>query len=179
MAVKIRLKRMGKKKRPTYRVVVADARAPRDGRIIELIGRYDPHPDPSVVKIDNERAKYWLGNGAQPTDRVQKLLEISGAVKRPKVSRAGVYLLEDDDEPPPAPEPAPVPETPPAPAPAAEAAAGEAAPETPAAEAAGSGEEEAGAASVADAPGDAENQAGAEAQVPEGDADSKTEGGLS
>lgn len=181
MAVKIRLKRMGKKKRPTYRVVVADARAPRDGRIIELIGRYDPHPDPSVVKIDNERAKYWLGNGAQPTDRVRKLLEISGAVKRPKVSRAGVYLLEDDDEPPPAPAPAPVPETPPAPEAAAEAAAGEAAPETPAAEAAGSGEEEeeAGAASEADAPGDAENQAGAEAQAPEGDADSKTEGGLS
>lgn len=181
MAVKIRLKRMGKKKRPTYRVVVADARAPRDGRIIELIGRYDPHPDPSVVKIDNERAKYWLGNGAQPTDRVQKLLEISGAVKRPKVSRAGVYLLEDDEEPPPAPEPAPVSEAPPAPAPAVEAAAGEAAPETPAAEAAGSGEEEeeAGAASEADAPGDAENQAGAEAQAPEGDADSKTEGGLS
>ena len=179
MAVKIRLKRMGKKKRPTYRVVVADARAPRDGRIIELIGRYDPHPDPSVVKIDNERARYWLGNGAQPTDRVQKLLEISGAVKRPKVSRAGVYLLEDDEEPPPAPEPAPVSEAPPAPEPAAEAAAEEAAPETPAAEAAGSGEEEAGAASEADAPGDAENQAGAEAQAAESGTESKTEGGLS
>ena len=107
MAVKIRLKRMGKKKRPTYRVVVADARAPRDGRIIELIGRYDPHPDPSIVQIDNERARYWLDNGAQPTERVQKLLEISGAVKRPKVSRAGIYLLEDDDEPP-APAAAPV-----------------------------------------------------------------------
>ena len=175
MAVKIRLKRMGKKKRPTYRVVVADARAPRDGRIIELIGRYDPHPDPSVVKIDVERAKYWLGNGAQPTDRVQKLLEISGAVKRPKVSRAGVYLLEEDEEPPPAPEPAPVPEAPTAP----EAAAEEAAPETPAEEGAESGEEEAGAASEADAPGDAENHAGAEAQAPEGGAESKTEGGLS
>lgn len=180
MAVKIRLKRMGKKKRPTYRVVVADARAPRDGRIIELIGRYDPHPDPSVVQIDNERAKYWLGNGAQPTDRVQKLLEISGAVKRPKVSRAGVYLLEDDDEPPPAPEPAPVAEAPSA----SEAAEGEAAPETPAAEDAGSGEAEAGAAAEAGAPGEAENQAGAEAQAPAGgaeskDAESKTEGGLS
>ena len=173
MAVKIRLKRMGKKKRPTYRVVVADARAPRDGRIIELIGRYDPHPDPSVVKIDVERAKYWLGNGAQPTDRVQKLLEISGAVKRPKVSRAGVYLLEEDEEPPPAPEPAPVPEAPPAP----EAAAEEAAPETPAEEGAGSGE--AGAVAEADAPGDEENHAGAEAQAPEGDAENKTEGGLS
>ena len=180
MAVKIRLKRMGKKKRPTYRVVVADARAPRDGRIIELIGRYDPHPDPSVVQIDNERAKYWLGNGAQPTDRVQKLLEISGAVKRPKVSRAGVYLLEDDDEPPPAPEPAPVSDAPPA----SEAEAGEAAPETPAAEDAGSGEAEAGAAAEAGAPGEAENQAGAEAQAPAGGAESKhaeskTEGGLS
>ena len=69
MAVKIRLKRMGKKKHPTYRVVVADARAPRDGRIIERIGRYDPHPDPSVIEIDNERARYWLGTGALPTDR--------------------------------------------------------------------------------------------------------------
>ena len=87
MAVRIRLKRMGKKKQPTYRVVVADARAPRDGRIIEAIGRYDPRPAPSIIEIDNERVRFWLGNGAQPSDRVQKLLEISGAVRRPKVSR--------------------------------------------------------------------------------------------
>ena len=128
MAVRIRLKRMGKKKRPTYRVVVADARAPRDGRIIELIGRYDPHPDPSIVQIDNERARYWLDNGAQPTERVQKLLEISGAVKRPKVSRAGIYLLEDDDEPPPAPAAAPAPEEAPQQEELSEAAPPEAAP---------------------------------------------------
>ena len=106
MAVRIRLRRMGKKKQPTYRVVVADARSPRDGRIIESIGRYDPLRDPSVVEIDNERARYWLGTGAQPTERVQKLLEISGAVAQPKVSRAGVYRLDD---PPPAPVPDPDP----------------------------------------------------------------------
>ena len=99
MAVRIRLKRMGKKKQPTYRVVVADARAPRDGRFIESIGRYDPRPSPSIVEIDNDRARHWLGNGAQPSDRVRKLLEISGAVRRPKVSRAGVYRLDDDPLP--------------------------------------------------------------------------------
>ena len=95
MAVKIRLRRMGKKKQPTYRVVVADSRSPRDGRIIESIGRYDPRREPSLVEIDNDRARYWLGTGAQPTERVQKLLEISGAVAQPKVSRAGVYRLDD------------------------------------------------------------------------------------
>ena len=93
MAVKIRLKRMGKKKQPTYRVVVADSRSPRDGRIIESIGRYDPRQEPSLVEIDNERARYWLGNGAQPTERAQKLLEISGAVEQSKTS-GGVYRLE-------------------------------------------------------------------------------------
>ena len=96
MAVKIRLKRMGKKKQPSYRVVVADSRSPRDGRFIESIGRYDPRPSPSTVEIDNERAHYWLGTGAQPTERVRKLLEISGALKRPKVSRSGIYRLDDD-----------------------------------------------------------------------------------
>lgn len=99
MAVRIRLKRMGKKKQPTYRVVVADARAPRDGRFIESIGRYDPRPSPSIVEIDNDRARYWLGSGAQPSDRARKLLEISGAVRRPKVSRSGVYRLDDDPLP--------------------------------------------------------------------------------
>ena len=106
MAVKIRLRRMGKKKQPSYRVVVADARSPRDGRIIESIGRYDPRRDPSLVEIDNERARYWLGTGAQPTERVLKLLEISGAVAQPKVSRAGVYRL-DDPEPEPEAQPEP------------------------------------------------------------------------
>jgi small subunit ribosomal protein S16 len=80
MAVKIRLTRKGKKKQPTYRVVVADSRAPRDGRYIEQIGRYDPRQEPSVVEIDTDRAQYWLGQGAQPSDAVRKLLEISGAV---------------------------------------------------------------------------------------------------
>ena len=79
MAVKLRLMRMGKKKQPTYRVVAADSRSPRNGRFIEIIGTYEPRQDPSVTKIDNERAVHWLANGAQPTDRVEKLLKISGA----------------------------------------------------------------------------------------------------
>ena len=79
MAVKLRLMRMGKKKQPTYRVVAADSRAPRNGRFIEIIGIYEPRQDPSVVRIDNERALHWLRHGAQPTERVEKLLKISGA----------------------------------------------------------------------------------------------------
>jgi small subunit ribosomal protein S16 len=79
MAVKLRLMRMGKKKQPTYRVVAADARSPRNGRFIEIIGTYEPRQDPSVIKIDNERAVHWLQHGAQPTERVAKLLKISGA----------------------------------------------------------------------------------------------------
>ncbi len=79
MAVRLRLVRMGKKKQPTYRVVAADARSPRDGRFIEIIGFYEPRRDPSVVRIDNERALHWLRHGAQPSDRVEKLLRISGA----------------------------------------------------------------------------------------------------
>ncbi|MBQ7146102.1 MAG: 30S ribosomal protein S16 [Lachnospiraceae bacterium] len=78
MAVKIRLTRLGKKKAPTYRVIVADERAPRDGRFIEELGYYDPTKDPSVVKIDTERAKEWIKNGAKPTDTVAKLLKIAG-----------------------------------------------------------------------------------------------------
>lgn len=79
MAVKIRLMRMGKKRQPTYRVVVADARSPRDGRFIEIIGTYAPRQEPSGVSIDTERARYWLGQGAQATDRVRKLLALSGS----------------------------------------------------------------------------------------------------
>lgn len=79
MAVKLRLMRMGKKKQPTYRVVAADARSPRDGRFIEIVGTYEPRRDPSVIKIDNEKAVKWLRNGAQPTETVEKLLKISGA----------------------------------------------------------------------------------------------------
>ena len=75
MAVKIRLGRMGAKKAPFYRVVVADSRFPRDGRFIEEIGYYDPTKEPSVVKIDAEKAKKWIANGAQPTDTVRELLK--------------------------------------------------------------------------------------------------------
>lgn len=79
MAVKLRLMRMGKTKQPSYRVVAADSRSPRDGRFIEILGTYQPRAEPSVVKIDNEKAVQWLAKGAQPTEVVQKLLQISGA----------------------------------------------------------------------------------------------------
>ena len=75
MAVKIRLRRVGAKKNPFYRVVVADSRFPRDGRFIEEIGTYDPSKDPAEVKIDAEKAKKWIANGAQPTDTVRALLK--------------------------------------------------------------------------------------------------------
>lgn len=70
---------MGKKKQPTFRVVAADARSPRDGRFIEIVGTYNPRTEPSEIKIDNAKAVRWLRNGAQPTDRVVKLLKVSGA----------------------------------------------------------------------------------------------------
>ena len=79
MAVKLRLMRMGKKRQPTYRLVAADGRSPRDGRFIEIVGVYDPRAEPSVVRVDNDKAVAWLRKGAQPTDRVQQLLKISGA----------------------------------------------------------------------------------------------------
>lgn len=88
MAVKLRLMRMGKKKQPTYRVVAADSRSPRNGRIIENIGTYDPKPDPSEINIDEARAVHWLQHGAQPTDRVKKLLELSGAWTAFEASKA-------------------------------------------------------------------------------------------
>jgi small subunit ribosomal protein S16 len=78
VSVKIRLMRVGKKKQPTYRVVVADERSPRDGRIIETIGHYGPRQDPSVIEIDGDRALDWLRKGAQPSEAVQKLLTVSG-----------------------------------------------------------------------------------------------------
>ncbi len=77
--VKLRLMRMGKKKQPTYRIVAADARSPRDGRFIEIVGTYEPRQEPSVVNVDNDKAVKWLVTGAQPTERVEKLLKISGA----------------------------------------------------------------------------------------------------
>ncbi len=80
MAVRLRLMRMGKKKQPTYRVVAADARSPRDGRFIEIVGTYNPRTEPSEIKIDNAKAVRWLREGAQPSDRVRKLLDVSGAL---------------------------------------------------------------------------------------------------
>lgn len=82
MAVKIRLRRMGSKKAPFYRVVVADSRYPRDGRFIEEIGYYNPVSSPKVVEIDGEKAKAWIAKGAQPTDGVVKLLENEGIIER-------------------------------------------------------------------------------------------------
>ena len=79
MAVKLRLMRMGKTKQPTYRVVAADSRSPRDGRFIEIVGTYEPRQEPSKIVIDNDKAVDWLRKGAQPTERVQKLLVESGA----------------------------------------------------------------------------------------------------
>ncbi len=116
MAVKIRLKRMGKIRAPFYRVVVMDSRAKRDGRAIEEIGLYHPTEEPSVIKIDSERAQYWLSQGAQPTEAVAALLKVTGdwqkfkgepgaegtlKVKEPKVSKKDLYeaaLASSDKE---------------------------------------------------------------------------------
>ena len=81
MAVKIRLRRMGAKKAPFYRVVVADSRYPRNGRFIDEIGYYNPLTDPAEIKVDNEKAQQWIKNGAQPTDTVRGLLKKSGAIQ--------------------------------------------------------------------------------------------------
>lgn len=81
MAVKIRLRRMGSKKAPFYRIVVADSRAPRDGKFIEEIGYYNPTTEPMTVKIDSEKAQAWMKNGAQPTDIIKRLFTNSGITK--------------------------------------------------------------------------------------------------
>lgn len=81
MAVKIRLTRLGKKKAPFYRIIVADSRSPRDGKFIEEIGTYNPNTDPSEFKVNEELAKKWLANGAQPTDTVAKIFKAAGIVK--------------------------------------------------------------------------------------------------
>ncbi|MBU6315284.1 MAG: 30S ribosomal protein S16 [Actinomycetota bacterium] len=79
MAVKLRLTRVGKTKQPQYRIVAADSRSPRDGRFIQIVGTYNPRTEPSALNVDNAKAVKWLLDGAQPTERVKKLLEISGA----------------------------------------------------------------------------------------------------
>ena len=106
MAVRLRLMRMGKKKQPMYRVVVMDQRAPRDGRYIEQIGRYDARQDPSIVEIDNERAVDWLSKGAQPSETVEKLLNIAGAMNTMKIQSGGIHVVGVEKEPAPAPVPA-------------------------------------------------------------------------
>lgn len=88
MAVKIRLMRVGKKKQPTYRVVVADGRSPRDGRFIEIIGQYAPRQEPSLVQIDEDSALAWLRKGAQPTEQVQKLLMSAGVWEKYEADRS-------------------------------------------------------------------------------------------
>ena len=125
MAVKIRLMRVGKKKQPTYRVVVADARSPRDGRFIEILGHYAPRQEPSEVVIDGDKAIAWLQKGAQPTDQVARLLDIAGvweafesATGKPAKARPKPRIAK--------PKATPVPEAPVAPAPLVEAPAVEA-----------------------------------------------------
>ena len=81
MAVKIRLRRMGQKKNPIYRIVVSDSRSPRDGKFIDEIGTYNPNTDPSTFKVDEEAAKKWIANGAQPTEVVGKILKLAGITK--------------------------------------------------------------------------------------------------
>lgn len=82
MAVKLRLKRMGAKKRPFYRIVAADSRSPRDGRFIEVVGTYNPIMDPAEIKVDEEKALKWLQNGAEPTDTVRDLLKKEGILEK-------------------------------------------------------------------------------------------------
>ncbi len=118
MAVKIRLKRMGKIRAPYYRIVVADSRTRRDGRVIEEIGKYHPKEEPSVIEVKSERAQYWLGVGAQPTEAVAAILKVSGdwqkfkglpapapmKVAAPKADRKAVFeaaAKEAMDEPKP------------------------------------------------------------------------------
>ena len=81
MAVKIRLRRMGKKKAPFYRIIVADSRSPRDGRFIEELGYYDPMTNPATVKLENEKVEKWLANGAQPTETFKSILTKNGLIK--------------------------------------------------------------------------------------------------
>jgi small subunit ribosomal protein S16 len=134
VAVKIRLMRVGKKKQPTYRVVVADGRSPRDGRFIEIIGQYAPRQEPSLVQIDGESALAWLRKGAQPTEQVQKLLTTTGVWEQYQAERAKPTNTKLDrrgfktGKLAPAPKAAaPAPEPEPAPAPAEAEATGESA----------------------------------------------------
>ncbi len=94
MAVKLRLRRMGKIRQPVYKVVAADARSPRDGKFIEAIGLYNPKTNPSQIEINEERAMYWLSVGAQPTETVRKLLKSSGVLFKRRLMKSGFSLEE-------------------------------------------------------------------------------------
>ena len=127
MAVKLRLMRMGKKKQPTYRVVAADSRSPRNGRFLEIVGTYDPRQDPSLIEIDDDKALRWLQNGALPTETVEKLLKINGtwSTFTGEAPPAPLPPKADKVAPTPAPEPEPVVEDAPAEEPVAEEAPAE------------------------------------------------------
>src|SRR4051794_32553246 len=158
--------RVGKKKQPTYRIVVADERKPRDGRFIEILGQYAPREEPSIVNLNNERALHWLNNGAQPTETAAKLLEVAGvwdeykaaagkvAAAKPKGKVKAKAVKEAPPEPEaPAPAPAAAAEAPAAEAPAGEAPAEEApAEEAPAEEAPAAEEVPAAEDAAAEAP---------------------------
>ncbi len=88
MAVKLRLTRVGKTKQPQYRIVAADARSPRDGRFIEILGQYNPREEPSLINVDNDKIVKWLSEGAQPTERVAKIIKISGAPEQFEAAKA-------------------------------------------------------------------------------------------
>ena len=88
MAVKLRLTRVGKTKQPQYRIVAADARSPRDGRFIEILGQYNPREEPSLINVDNDKIVKWLSQGAQPTERVAKIIKISGAMEQFEAAKA-------------------------------------------------------------------------------------------
>ena len=96
--LRIRLRRVGKKKQPMYRIVVADSRAPRDGAFVENLGYYHPMDNPSTIVIDEERAKHWLGKGAQPSDRVAKILKIQGIAELPPKLLARMAFIEERDK---------------------------------------------------------------------------------
>jgi small subunit ribosomal protein S16 len=129
VAVKIRLMRVGKKKQPTYRVVVADSRSPRDGRFIEILGQYAPRNEPSLVQVNTDRAVHWLREGAQPTEQVAKILEVSGVWEAYKTATGKDAVAKPKAK---APKPKKAKAEPPAPEPPA--AKAEAAEEAPAAE---------------------------------------------
>lgn len=159
MSVRVRLTRVGSKKNPIWRIVVADQRSPRDGRFIEMIGAYNPRNEPSTITLDRERLDYWVARGAQPTNTVRKLMRAETLTP----AEAAKAAEEAVREAPPDPEPTPAPE------PAAEEAPAE---DAPAEDAPAEGEEQPAAEGEEPA---AEEQPAAEAEEPAGGGDSEAE----